>query len=188
MSVMTQIANYVAPMMRKLGHWVGEAAHALGPADLRASQSWRQMRSAIGTDNPLAIMSAGFMQQRAASSQFAAARAANPAIKKYGFMDWLKGATYQDHLAMASGAPTSAMMQAMQNRAMIRGGVLASIAAPFVFGSDSTLGGMASTARGIGMHATAATMLTPISPIAGAMYAGIAGVNMFRRGDNVGPF
>lgn len=175
-------------MMKKLGGWVSHGMASMGPVDLHASDSWRKARSAMGTENPFALFGLGAMQNWKAGAEFAAHRASNPAIKGYGIADWFKGATYQDKIAMASGPATSTMMKAMQNRALIRGGAVASIVAPMVFGSDSLPGRMAGMARGAAFHATGAAAMSTVSPLAGAMYAGFAGINMIRRGDNWGPF
>lgn len=189
MASYSAIADFVAPMMRKLGGWVSHAAGALNPVDLAASTGWKKMRADIGTNNPFAIGGAAVSFARQGAAEFAAARAANPAIKPYGISSWFRGATYNDQIGMAGGAAaSSSMMKAMQNRAIVRGGVTAAIAGPMLFGEDSFPGRITRTARSVGIHAAAAVALTPISPLAGAMYAGFAGMNMLRRGDNVGPF
>lgn len=179
--------DVVAPLMRKLGGWVSHGMAAMSPVDLMKDAGWRGMRD---EGNVWGTLGATVGMSRGGAAQFAAARAANPAIKSYSMGDWFRGRTYNDLTAMAQPGykASSAMMKAMQNRAMIRGGATAAMVGPMLFGEDTLPGSMTRTARNVGIHATIASSLTPISPLAGAMYAGFAGVNMLRRGDNFGPF
>lgn len=160
---------------KKLGGWVYEAAAHLSPVELRAGATGARIAESFSKGGPM----------EAGKQIFGAIKSAVKTRGEYSVGDWFTGR----NIGEAADGISSSIRNA---RIGMRVGVPAAIGLAGVSGllaPDNPLDRLSRTGLQLGGHTAVAGLLgRHVGWGAGAAYAGAAGLNILRPGDNLGPF
>lgn len=113
-------------------------------------------------------------------------------IKKHGsaadinsFAEYFSGKKYGELMSNIS-------QDTLKMRSMARIGAAAAVgvwgASNLLFGKDSSVASATNSAFKFAGHTAVGYSLAKINPLAGIAYGGLGIINMFRKGDNIGPY
>ena len=173
------MSNIPIPGMRdffgkKLGKWVYSQAAHLAPITLTKGHAQKAIQGAYKSEGLLGGGVAAFGQIREGIQRRGS----------YSFGDWFTGLNIgEDAQTLSNSLRNSRMAMRIGLPALAGVSAASSIIAP-----GNPLDTVARTGLQVGAHTIAAATLGQVHPWAGAAYAGYAGFNLLRRGNNIGPF
>jgi len=174
-----------------LGKTLLRGAASMNPIDIARGVGAR------GAGNRETSMGTHFMKQVGATMRGAGTTWKSARQKGMGFTDmakhYWKGHNLSDVAADLGvegmrRTPKGDIRRNMFVRRTVLGAMGASTAASYMMGSDNAVSNTVGFAQQGLVHAGVSAGLGAYKPGLGAAYAGWAGLNMMRRGDNFGPF
>lgn len=156
---------------KKLGGFVRHAASHLSPVDLHDMAGLSRLKnSARNLDFKSMVQE---VRNRAGGAG------------KFTIGKYLTGFNADD---IGRGAASALSDNTRMIRAAMRIGIPTGIGFAAAFGTDNPLGRAVGGIGQLGLHTVGTAAMGAMNPYAGMGYAGWAGLNLLRSGDNMGPF